>query len=143
MTTNDVIQSTLTDFLTIKVIASFLFGLFAFFFGDAYSMGILAILMLLVLDTVTGTWAAVHEGQTISSKRMGSVVKKFIVYGIAISTGYYMDIAISIDLLFAQATIIGFIALTEGISILENASRLGLILPPSWLKKLKDLQAQQ
>ena len=49
---------------------------------------------LIILDTVTGILAAKKRGEKITSKKMGAVVSKFIVYHLAILTLYILDVAL-------------------------------------------------
>lgn len=49
---------------------------------------------LILLDTTTGILAAKKRGEKITSKKMGAVVSKFIVYHLAILTLYILDVAL-------------------------------------------------
>lgn len=114
---------------------------FSFLFGDLYHDAIIAVLMLMVFDTILGVWATYYEGHSITSRRFARVIYKGIIYMISISAGYFLDTTLPFAL--AQTTMIGFIATTEFISILENMGRLGMETPKKLLNQLKDFKSQK
>jgi toxin secretion/phage lysis holin len=132
---NNVAEPTL-----LKVIAS-LAMTFLFLFGDFYTQGILAVLMLMIFDTILGLMATWHEGQPITSRKFSRVVQKGAVYFMSISAGYFADLTIGWQVI--QATMIAFIGVTELISILENMGRMGYQTPKSLLNQLKDFQSRK
>lgn len=132
------IINTIIEPSVLKIVASAVIA-FAFFFGDFYTQGILSILMLMIFDTILGIMATWHEGQAITSRKFSRVVQKGTVYFIAISSGYFADISIGWQII--EATMIGFIGVTEFISILENMGRLGYQTPKKLLNQLKGFQS--
>ena len=132
------IISTVCQPTLIKILAAVLLGV-SFLFGDFHSQAILAVLMLMVFDTIMGVMATYYEGQTITSRRFARVVQKGIVYFIGISAGYFADLTVGWHMI--QATMIGFIGVTEFISILENMGRLGYQTPKKMLNQLKDFKS--
>ncbi|MBN9503640.1 MAG: hypothetical protein BGO01_20655 [Armatimonadetes bacterium 55-13] len=101
--------------------------------------------VLILLDTATGVWAGIVSGKQITSARFSRVLTKFFGYGAVVyvcsaatktlaGTGQLQSTAIS--------GVLGFVVLTEGISILENVGKMGVKAPPflkQWLKaRLKD-----
>lgn len=123
-----------------KIVASLVVA-FIFLFGDVHLQGIIAVLMLMTFDTIVGLMASWKEGKPITSRRFSRVVQKGVVYLMAISAGYFTDITIGWH--FVQATMIGFIGVTEFISILENMGRLGYQTPKKLLNQLKDFQSEK
>ncbi len=113
----------------------------AFLIGDFHTEGVIAILMLLIFDTVLGVMATWYEGKSLTSQKFSRVVQKGVVYFLGISAGYFADVAINLQLV--QASMIGFIGITEFISILENMGRLGYQTPKKLLNQLKDFQSQK
>lgn len=107
-----------------------------FLFGNIYNEALIAIVMLIIFDTMLGVSATVSEGDPITSRRFGRVVIKGMVYFSSISAAYFADATIPYD--FIQATMIGFVGLTEFISILENMGRLGYQTPKKLLNTLRD-----
>jgi toxin secretion/phage lysis holin len=114
---------------------------YGFLFGDFHSQAILAILMLMVFDTVLGVMATWYEGQAITSRKFSRVVQKGVVYFMSISAGYFTDQTTGIDIV--QSTMIAFIGVTEFISILENMGRMGYQTPKKLLHQLKDFQSSK
>lgn len=112
-----------------------------FFFGDVYTDAIVAVLMLMVFDTILGVRSAWVEGQAITSKKFSRAVWKGFVYMISISAGYFLDQ--TLPFIVAQTTMIGFIAVTEFVSILENMGRMGYQTPRKLLNQLQDFKSQK
>lgn len=115
--------------------------LFAFFFGDVHTQGIIAVGMLMIFDTLLGVMATYHEGKPITSRKFSRVVQKGAVYMISISAAYFADQ--TIQMFFMQAVMIGFVGVTEFISILENMGRLGYKTPKKLLNQLHDFQSRK
>lgn len=134
-----IIQTTIEPTL-VKILASAVLG-FIFLFGDFHTQGVMAVIMLMLFDTMMGTMASWQEGKPITSRRFSRIVQKSIVYLMAISAGYFTDTTIGITI--TQATMIGFIGITEFISILENMGRMGYHTPQKLLNQLKDFQSQK
>jgi toxin secretion/phage lysis holin len=130
---NTVIEPTL-----LKLAVSGAFA-FSFLFGDFHQQAIIAVLMLMVFDTVLGVMATYHEGRAITSRKFSRVVQKGVVYFMAISAGYFADLTIGWQVI--QATMIAFIGVTEFISILENMGRLGYSTPQRLLNQLQDFKS--
>lgn len=130
-----VIEPTIFKFVTTGAL------MFTFFFGDFHQQAILAILMLMIFDTILGVMATVHEGQAITSRKFSRVVQKGTVYFMAISAGYFADLTIGWAVI--QATMIAFIGVTEFLSIMENMGRLGYETPKKLLNQLKDFKSQK
>ena len=114
---------------------------FTFLFGDFHTQGVIAVLMLMTFDTILGVMATYSEGGAITSRKFSRVVQKGIVYFIGISAGYFVDITIGWSVI--QATMIGFIGITEFISILENVGRMGYETPKKLLNQLKGFNSQK
>lgn len=131
--TLQVIEPTSAKWLVSGVL-SFVF----FLFGELYTGALIAILMLLIFDTVLGIMASLHEGSSISSSKFSRAILKGAVYFVAISGAYYADTTVPFDII--QATMIAFVGLTEFISILENIGRMGFATPKKLLNDLKGLR---
>jgi len=134
------IVTTIFEATILKIVASIAIAIF-FLFGDLHLQALIAVLMLMLFDTILGLMATYHEGQAITSRKFSRVIQKGTVYFIAISAGYYADTTIRFDII--QSTMIGFIGITEFISILENMGRLGYQTPKKLLNQLKDFQSKK
>lgn len=124
----------------LKISVSAILG-FAFLFGNFHTEGIVAVLMLMIFDTILGLMATFHEGQAITSRKFSRIVQKGTIYLMAISAGYFADLTIGWQVI--QATMIAFIGVTEFISILENMGRMGYETPKKLLNQLKDFKSQK
>jgi len=125
----------LFEFSVVKLVAALALSV-VFLFGNVYNDAIIAILMLIVFDTVLGVTATYYENNPITSRRFGRVVVKGMVYFSSISAAYFADLTIPYD--FVQATMIAFVGLTEFISILENIGRMGYATPKKLLNQLNN-----
>lgn len=86
---------------------------------------ILAVFFLIFIDLVTGLWASMKEKQTITSSALSRTIGKVLIYSTTILVAYVMNKYLLVDFDFPIESIVsGFIALTEGKSILENMNRL-------------------
>jgi phage-related holin len=126
---------------TLKITLSILISFGFFLFGNLHTEALVAIVMLLLLDTVLGVTASVHEGNSITSSRFSRAMLKSIVYLTSISAGYYADTTLPFDII--QSTMIAFVGVTEFISILENIGRMGFNTPKRLLFQLKEFQSKK
>ena len=78
---------------------------------------------LMILDLITGVWAAVKRGEPITSRRMGRTVGKMLVYQLAIISGYLIEYGLG-GLLPVSKLVGAAITLVEGTSVLENLNKL-------------------
>ena len=123
-----------------KILAS-LALFFTFMLGENHNQAVVAVIMLMTIDTCLGVAAVVYEGEAITSRKFSRVLHKGIVYMLSIAAGHFLDITMPYAL--AQSTMLGFIAVTEFISILENIGRMGFKTPKKLLNQLKDFQSQK
>ncbi len=114
---------------------------YSFLFGDFHSEAIIAVLMLMIFDTILGVMATWYEGKAITSRKFSRVVQKGVVYFMGISAGYFADNTTGINII--QSTMIAFIGVTEFISILENMGRMGYETPKKILNQLKDFRSSK
>ena len=136
---SDIFQTVMEPTL-LKVLTPIAFGM-TFLFGDFHTQAIVAILMLMIFDTILGVMAVYSENQALTSRKFSRIVQNGAVYFMAISAGYFADLTIGWQVI--QATMIGFIGVTEFISILENMGRLGYQTPKKLLNQLKDFKSEK
>lgn len=122
----------------IKCLTAILGILIQFHFGDISRPLLVAIFMLILFDFFTGVWAANQTGESIKSSKIFRTAWKFVLYFMVVSAGYFAELVIGYDLFIAK-TIMIFLALTELISIFENAEKGGYNMPTQLYQKLKDL----
>lgn len=131
-------SSELAEPSTLKVLLSGILSVGFFMFGSLYTDALVAVVMLMVIDTFFGLAATIYEGNEITSRRFSRAVIKGIVYFTAISAGYFADLTIPFDII--QATMVAFVGTTEFISILENIGRMGYQTPKKLLNQLKEFR---
>lgn len=120
-----------------KIIAAALCTAFSFMFGDMSGMFI-ALIVLIVLDYITGVMAAAVEHKLSSEIGARGIAKKvFMLLIVAIANIVDVNV-IGGDAHALKSVVIVFYIANEAISLLENAGRLGVPLP----KKLLDVFAQ-
>ena len=111
-------------------------GAFANYFFGGLDMALYTLLMLNVLDYITGLICAGKAKELSSStgfKGLGKKVLILIIVGVAVSVDKIIGTNGTI-----RSLVIFFYASMEGISILENASRAGVPVPDA----LKDMLVQ-
>ncbi len=124
------------EYFSIKFVCGILYLMYSFAFDVNHSKAIVAVLILIIFDFITGISAAKISGEEIkSSKVLRSAVKTFI-YLLLISGGHLFEVA-SGYISFVDDMIIAFLAITELISLIENAGKMGFAVPKELLNKLK------
>lgn len=119
----------------VKLIPSFLIPASAFLFGSEHFLTIQALLALIVIDFITGLASAKISGEEIKSKKMVKSAFKTGIYGLLISSSHLTE-KIAPGTTYMVETMATFLALTELISILENAGKMGFAIPQKWLNQL-------
>jgi len=95
-----------------------------------------ALVVFVCIDYVTGILCAILEKKLSSEIGMRGIIKKvsiFLIVGVA----HIVDSVIGNGGVVRMATIVFFIS-NEGLSLLENACRIGLPVPP----KLREILSQ-
>lgn len=110
-------------------------GLFAWLFG-AWEIGLQILITLMILDYVSGLICGTKDKQLSSSIGFAGLKKKFTMLIILI-VGVLVDRLLGQGWIFRTLVIYFYITM-EAISILENAARLNVPIPP----KLKDALVQ-
>ena len=99
---------------------------------------IYALLLLMVIDIITGLCKAVKNKNLRSKTSMYGFFKKIFVLFIIVLANV-LDNVLKLNGGLVVATLIFYIV-NEGLSILENCSQLGIIVPPVIYDKLKVIQ---
>lgn len=143
-----IIETTITacksiiDYIQIKCLSVLGVVGFSFFFGDIEKPILASVIVLTLLDMVTGVMASVKTNDTIESKRLFKTAVKIFIYLLLISAGHLTTTAIGFNIMAVEAITIT-IAITELISILENASRMGYAIPKKLLNQLEDFKSKK
>lgn len=125
--------------VNIKLFAGAFVVAMSFLFDSAMKDAMIAVFVLCLLDFATAI-AAVRRtpGALISSSGVWRTAAKIGIYFLLISSGRLSEIATNFVIPILDETIVGFLAMTELISILENAGKMGYAVPKTLLKKLSD-----
>lgn len=108
-----------------------------YLFGEVRFLDLL--LLLMALDILSGIFNAVRCGNLWSRKSLFGYARKVLVL-IVIVLANVLDQILSLNGLLAHTTVLFYIA-NEGLSITENAAKLGVPLPDKILHMLKDMEA--
>lgn len=82
-----------------------------------------AVLVLVVIDFLTGIGAALKTKEGLSSKKLINTVNKFLFYSLTLLAAHVVELKITPALPWLQV-VSGFIALTELRSVFENFNRI-------------------
>lgn len=96
-----------------------------------------ALIAFMVLDYITGLISAYIRKELSSAVGFTGIAKKVFIM-ILVAVGHILDTHVIGDGTVCRSAVIGFYLANEGISILENAGKIGLPLP----EKLLDVLAQ-
>ena len=91
----------------------------------------------MVADYITGVMCAIVEKKLSSEIGFKGIFKKVLIF-ILVGVGHLIDTNLIGDGSVLRTAIIFFYCSNEGVSMLENAGRLGLPIP----EKLKDILVQ-
>ena len=120
----------------IKTTSGAIGAVIGFLYGEITGLFI-AIIALMALDYVTGILCGIAAKALSSETGFRGLVKKLMVL-VIIAVGHLIDTYIIGTGSALMTAVILFFAANEGISILENAAKLGLPIP----KKLRDILEQ-
>lgn len=101
-----------------------------------------ALLVLVILDYVTGVLNAIDQKRLSSSVGYKGITRKVLIF-VLVGTANVVDVYILGKAGVLRATVIFFYISNEGISILENASYLGLPVPQKFQSVLKQLHQKE
>ena len=96
-----------------------------------------ALLAFVVVDYITGVMCAIVNKKLSSEIGFKGIFKKVLIFAL-VGIGHLIDSYLIGTGEAIRTAIIFFYLSNEGVSLLENATRLGLAVPP----KLKDILAQ-
>ena len=111
-------------------------GLLGWFLGG-FDGFLYALVALMVADYITGVMCAIVEKKLSSEIGFKGIFKKVLIF-ILVGVGHLIDTNLIGDGSVLRTAIIFFYCSSEGVSMLENAGRLGLPIP----EKLKDILVQ-
>ncbi|TCT14567.1 toxin secretion/phage lysis holin [Natranaerovirga pectinivora] len=116
---------------TLQFIFTVLGASIGWFLGGVDGL-VYALITFVVIDYITGVMVAILEKKVSSEIGFRGICKKVLIF-IFVGVGFIIDSQIIKDGSAIRTAVIFFYLSNEGISILENATKVGLPVP----KKLK------
>lgn len=127
--------------LNYKLIISSIGGVLGVFLGGMDGL-IYAILAFSVIDYVTGIMCAIDKKELSSSVGFKGIARKIIIFSL-VGVANILDVYILGHVGVLRAAVIFFYLSNEGISILENTSKLGLPVPEKLQNILQQLNKEE
>jgi toxin secretion/phage lysis holin len=103
-------------------------GAAASYFYGGWSALLQVLLAFVIIDYVTGVLASAMEGKLSSAIGAKGIAKKVLIF-VIVAVAHLVDTSLGEAHVFRDATIFFYLA-NELLSILENAGRVGLPIPP-------------
>lgn len=136
----DILENIFTNGLFLSVIA----GIGAaftqagtFLLDMTQQKAIFAVVLLVSFDALTAWYRDFKTGFEIESQKIQKTVMKILIYMLILSAGHMANLAIP-GVNFVMNWLIGWLALKELVSILENFGKAGHGMPSKLLNKLPD-----
>ena len=127
--------------LNYKLITSSIGGVLGVFLGGMDGL-IYALLAFSVIDYVTGIMCAIDKKELSSSVGFKGIARKIIIFSL-VGVANILDVYILGHVGVLRAAVIFFYLSNEGISILENTSKLGLPVPEKLQNILQQLNKEE
>ena len=120
----------------IQIAFTALGGFLGWFLGGADGF-LYALVAFVVIDYITGVMCAISDKSLSSEVGFRGICRKVLIF-ILVGVGNLLDVYILGEAGVLRTAVIFFYLSNEGVSLLENASRLGLPIP----EKLKEILQQ-
>ena len=116
-------------------------GIVCWFFGD-FDGGLRVLLALSVIDYFSGLAVGCLEENISSSVGFKGIIKKVFMFSL-VGIANLLDKYIIIDHQFMKYGVSLFFISNEGVSIIENAHKLGIPIPQILIKNFEVLKKQK
>lgn len=110
-----------------------------FLFGEVKFLHLLILLM--ALDIITGVFKAIKDQNLWSRKSLFGYARKMLVL-VVIILANVIDQILGLQGAVAYATVLFYIA-NEGLSIIENLAKVGVLIPPNIAEKLNSIESKE
>ena len=111
-------------------------GFIGWFLGGADGF-MYALIAFVVIDYITGVFCAIADKSLSSEVGFKGICRKVLIF-VLVGIGNIIDVYVLGDSSVLRTAVIFFYLSNKGVSLLENASRLGLPIPD----KLKEVLSQ-
>lgn len=125
-----------TAWITSQIAVSAIGGWLGWFLGGVDGF-LYALIAFVVVDYLTGVMCAIVNRKLSSEIGFRGIFKKIVIFAL-VGVGHLIDSKIIGDGSVIRTAVIFFYLSNEGVSLLENTTRLGLPVP----EKLRDILAQ-
>ncbi|PRR78432.1 Holin family protein [Clostridium liquoris] len=125
---------------TIQVIFAVIGAYIGWFLGGFDGL-LYALVAFVVLDYITGLMVAILEKKLSSSIGFKGIFKKVLIF-IFVGIGHIIDFYILQNGSAVRTAVIFFYLSNEGLSIVENAAKIGLPVPESLKKVFIELKKE-
>ena len=116
-------------------------GIAGLIWGDMNGL-LVALLIMMVLDYITGVFVAIFRKKLDSSIGFKGILRKVMML-VLVAVGHVLDVyVLGGDSDVCRTVVCGFYVANEGISILENTARMGVRYPKKLLNILKQLKTE-
>ena len=122
----------------ISMISAVFFAICSFLWGQLDGL-FYALIAFMVLDYLTGIISAYIAKKLSSEVGFRGIAKKVFIL-ILVAVGHIIDTHVLGGGTVCRSAVIGFYLANEGLSILENAGKIGLPLPEKLLDVLEQLR---
>lgn len=116
-------------------------GFFGWFVGELDGL-LYALITFVVVDYITGLMAAGLEKKLSSGVGFRGIFKKVVIFCL-VAVGHIIDTHIIQNGSVLRTAVVFFYLSNEGISILENAGRIGLPVPEKLRSVLEQLREEK
>jgi toxin secretion/phage lysis holin len=110
-----------------------------YLFGEVKFLDLLMLLM--AVDIVTGVSKAIKNQNLWSRKSLFGYARKLLIFGVIIVANV-IDQILGLNGAVTYATVLFYMA-SEGLSIVENMSEMGVLVPPGIADKLHVIKEKQ
>ena len=120
----------------VQVVLAAVGGWLGYFLGGCDGL-LIALLVFVVIDYITGVMCAIVDKKLSSSVGFRGIFKKVLIFAM-VGIGHILDTAVIGTGSVLRTAVIFFYISNEGVSLMENAAHLGLPVP----EKLKAVLEQ-
>lgn len=121
----------------VRIVFSALGGWLGWFLGGCDGL-MYVLVAFVVIDYITGVMCAVADKRLSSAVGFRGIFKKVLIF-LMVGIGHLLDVYVNGQASVLRTAVIFFYISNEGISLLENAGRLGLPIPSALKKVLAQL----
>lgn len=120
----------------IKMMIGVVCGMLHFLFGNLDAL-LIGLIVLVIVDYITGVFAAIYEKRLCSGVGFRGILKKVAIL-LVVMVSQIIGQVVGVEWL--RSAVIGFYLANESISVLENAGKLDIGIPKKLLEILEQLK---